>query len=187
MKIFFFRSSIVLFFLLALSNCGGIVNFRLTDLDSSPINLIWCGVQKDTVLILTEKNSLYRSDDLGFNFRKLNDVLTHTGKQELEDNENEIGKVSRIIESPVDKTLLIFLGTQGINWIGEDCGRKVKALNHGRKIQEYVFHPTERNWGLASAFTLCEDFTDGEPCKIYKELFRDKRGKDADDNKMKSL
>lgn len=46
----------------------------------------------------------------------------------------------------------------------------MRALNHGRRVKEYIFHPTERNWGLASAFTLCEDFH-GEPCKIYKELF----------------
>lgn len=65
---------------------------------------------------------------------------------------------------------MIFLGTHGINWIGEDCGRRVKALNHGRRIKEYIFHPTERDWGLASAYTLCEDFY-GEPCRIYKELF----------------
>jgi hypothetical protein len=62
------------------------------------------------------------------------------------------------------------LGTHGINWIGEDCGRKIRALNHGRKIKEFVFHPTERNWGLASAYTLCEDFV-SEPCRIFKELF----------------
>lgn len=65
---------------------------------------------------------------------------------------------------------MIFLGTHGINWIGEECGGRIKALNHGRKIKEFIFHPTERNWGLATAFTLCEDFV-GEPCKIYKELF----------------
>jgi len=74
------------------------------------------------------------------------------------------------LQSPVDASLLIFLGTHGINWIGEDCGRKIKALNHGRKIKEFQFHPTERNWGLATAFTLCEDFVN-EPCKIYKELY----------------
>lgn len=150
---------------------AGVVDFKLQDLDSNPLDLIFCGNAKDTVIVLTEKNSLYRSDDHGFTWKKLNDVLMHTGKAELEESETEIGQVSKIIESPVDKSLLIFLGSHGINWIGEDCGRKVKALNHGRKIQEYVFHPTEKNWGLASAFTLCEDFTNGEPCKIYKELF----------------
>jgi hypothetical protein len=76
-----------------------------------------------------------------------------------------------MIQSPVDKSLVIFLGTHGVNWITEDCGRKIFALNHGRNIKEYIFHPTVRNWGLASAFTLCEDFTGGEPCKIYKELY----------------
>lgn len=43
-------------------------------------------------------------------------------------------------------------------------------MNHGRKIKEFIFHPTERNWGLATAFSQCEDFV-GEPCKIFKELF----------------
>lgn len=66
--------------------------------------------------------------------------------------------------------MIVFLGTHGINWITEDCGHKVKALNHGRKVQEYVFHPTERNWGIASAFSVCDDYTD-EPCKINKEIF----------------
>jgi hypothetical protein len=150
--------------------CSGIVNFKLTDVDSPPTEIIWCGTSRDSLLVLTEKNSVYRSDDKGFSFKKMNDVLLHSGQQELEEHENEIGKVSRILESPIDKSLLILLGTHGINWIGEDCGRKVKALNHGRKIQEYAFHPLERDWGLASALTKCEDFVD-QPCRIYKELY----------------
>merc|ERR1712032_1062269 len=108
-------------------------------------------------------------EDKGFNYRLLNSILTSTGKEQLDENENEIGRVSRILQSPVDKSLLIFLGTHGINWIGEDCGRRIKALNHGRKIKEFQFHPTERNWGLATAFTLCDDLD--EPCKIFKELY----------------
>jgi len=72
--------------------------------------------------------------------------------------------------SPVDKSVIIFLGTHGINWLSEDCGSHVKALNHGRKIQEYIYHPTERNWGIASAFSLCDDYSD-EPCRINKEIF----------------
>jgi hypothetical protein len=32
------------------------------------------------------------------------------GKYELEENENKIGKVSLIVQSPADETLLIFLG-----------------------------------------------------------------------------
>jgi len=76
--------------------------------------------------------------------------------------------------------LLILLGTHGINWVTQDCGSKIKAMNHGRKIQEFIFHPTERTWVIASANTLCDDFVN-EPCKIYKEIFLTKNlGEDWD-------
>ena len=161
---------LIILIILPLTHTEGNIEFSRFELDSSPRDLIWCGNDNSIAIILTEKNSIYRSEDRGMNWKKLNDIFTNTGKEELEENENEIGKVSSIIQSPADKTLLIFLGTQGINWIGEECGLKIKALNHGRKINEFIFHPTERNWGLASAYTLCNDFV-GEPCKIYQEVF----------------
>ena len=148
----------------------GTIDYLKYDLDSAPKDLIWCGHSSENAIVLTELNSVYRSDDRGLHWKKLNDIFTNTGKDELDDNENEIGKVATILQSPADKTLLVFLGTQGINWVGEDCGRKITALNHGRRINEFIFHPTERGWGLASAYTLCEDFV-GEPCKIYKEVY----------------
>ena len=148
----------------------GNIDYIKYDLDSSPKDLVWCGPSAEYAIVLTEQNSVYRSDDKGMHWKKLNDIFTNTGKDELDENENEIGRVSTILQSPADKSLLIFLGTQGINWVGEDCGRRITALNHGRRINEFIFHPTERNWGLASAYTLCEDFV-GEPCKIFKEVF----------------
>ena len=68
-------------------------------------------------------------------------------------------------------SLMLFLGTEGVNWVTENCGENFRAMNQGRRIEEFMFHPTERNWMLASAWTLCEDFADKEPCKRYKELF----------------
>ena len=62
------------------------------------------------------------------------------------------------------------MGTHGINWKSSNCGATITGMNQGRKVREFQFHPTEKNWLLASAYTNCEDF-DGEPCKIYKELF----------------
>jgi hypothetical protein len=47
----------------------------------------------------------------------------------------------------------------------------VKAINSGKKIQEFNFHPTQKNWALAASWTVCEDFDDEEPCAIYKELY----------------
>ena len=57
------------------------------------------------------------------------------GKDQLEEDDKEVGKVSEMITSPIDKSLVIFLGTHGLNWISENCGQAIAALNHGRKIQ----------------------------------------------------
>ena len=62
------------------------------------------------------------------------------------------------------------IGTAGINWVSEDCGANIKALNSGKKIQEFMFHPTQRSWALAASWTSCAEFDD-EPCRIYKELY----------------
>lgn len=87
------------------------------------------------------------------------------------------------MQSPVDDSLVVFIGkdfkfinanysigTHGINWVTDDCGANVRGLNSGKKIHEFQFHPTERNWALAATWTDCTEFGD-EPCKIYKELY----------------
>jgi len=62
------------------------------------------------------------------------------------------------------------VGDKGINWVTNDCGATLRALNSGKKIHEFQFHPTERDWALAASWTDCAEFGD-EPCKIYKELY----------------
>jgi hypothetical protein len=68
----------------------GTIDFKQYDIDAQPIDLHWCGPSRDTVFVVTELNSLYRSDDRGFSWKKLNDILTNTGKNELEQNDNEV-------------------------------------------------------------------------------------------------
>ena len=63
------------------------------------------------------------------------------------------------------------LGTNGVNWVTEDCGGNLRALNSGKRIHELQFHPKQRNWALAAGWTSCSDFADNEPCEIYKELY----------------
>jgi len=75
-----------------------------------------------------------------------------------------------MMQSPVDDSLVVFLGSHGINWITEDCGATVRGLNSGKKIHEFQFHPTEKYWALAATWTDCVEFGD-DPCKIYKELY----------------
>ena len=62
------------------------------------------------------------------------------------------------------------IGTNGINWVSSDCGGNIRALNAGKKVQEFMFHPTQKTWALAASWTSCAEFKD-EPCKIFKELF----------------
>ncbi len=54
--------------------------------------------------------------------------------------------------------------------MSDDCGANVRALNSGKKIHEFMFHPTQRSWALAGSWTNCAEFVD-EPCRIYKELY----------------
>jgi hypothetical protein len=68
------------------------VSTKKYEIDSNPRDLIWCGTSRETVLLLSENNSLYRSDDKGFNWRLLNGILTSTGKNELDENDNEVIK-----------------------------------------------------------------------------------------------
>ena len=42
-----------------------------------------------------------------------------------------MGQVSRMLISPADKNTIIFLGTQGINWLSQDCGNEIIAMNQG--------------------------------------------------------
>jgi hypothetical protein len=72
---------------------AGTIDFKQYDIDANPKDLVWCGPARDTVIVVTELNSLYRSDDKGFTWKKLNDIMTNTGKQELDDNENEVKNI----------------------------------------------------------------------------------------------
>jgi hypothetical protein len=76
--------------LLKYSYPSGSIGHRQYDLDSAPKDLVWCGTNRDSVLLLTESDSLYKSEDKGFSWKKLNDLLTNSGKDLLEDNENEV-------------------------------------------------------------------------------------------------
>jgi hypothetical protein len=69
---------------------SGEIEHKQYDLDSPPKDLVWCGPNRESVLLLSELDSLYKSEDKGFTWKKLNDILTTTGKDQLEENENEV-------------------------------------------------------------------------------------------------
>jgi len=67
--------------------------------------------------------------------------------------------------SPVDKNLVLLIGTHGINWKSIDCGENMIAMNQGRQVSEFQFHPVIRESLLAVAWSKCEDYED-EPCTL---------------------
>lgn len=64
---------------------------------------------------------------------------------------DDIGVVRRIIVHPLDKQVVVFSGTHGFNWYSDNCADTVRALNHGRPMEEVMIHPTDTNYILASA------------------------------------
>ena len=87
--------SILTLFCIPVIFSTGNVDFKLFEIDSNINDMIWCGSNQDIILALTELSSVYKSDDHGFTWKKLNDIFQHTGKKELEENENEV-KLSTI-------------------------------------------------------------------------------------------
>jgi hypothetical protein len=56
--------------------------------------------------------------------------------------------------------------------VTEDCGANLRALNSGKVIEEFRFHPHERNRALAASWTNCDKVEgEDEPCRIFKELY----------------
>lgn len=74
------------------------------------------------------------------------------------------------MQSPVDSDLVFFIGSEGVHWYTEDCGRTIRAIDAGRKIRNFKFHPTQREWVLATAYTECDEDSK-KPCKTSQELY----------------
>jgi len=147
------------------------VSFQIFEIDGPLQDIMWCGNTNEVILVQTDAGTIYRSRDRGDSWKKLHSYMHQTGMNVLDDGQTDIGHVKRMLQSPVDDSLVVFTGTNGINWVTEDCGANLRALNSGKKIHEFHFHPNQRQWALAAGWTSCADFNDDEPCEIYKELY----------------
>uniref|UniRef100_A0A7S3KHT3 VPS10 domain-containing protein n=1 Tax=Euplotes crassus TaxID=5936 RepID=A0A7S3KHT3_EUPCR len=141
--------------------------------ESEITRMHWCGESTNIILGQTIKGQIYRSVDRGETWEFKHDYEKLDGAGQLDKkNVKKATKIADIVESPVDSNLVFLIGASGVNWVSEDCGANFKPLNNGRKISQLKFHPTQRNWAMASIFTSCEDFDeDDEPCKIYREVY----------------
>ena len=152
------------------------VEFQSNELDSPIQNVLFCGADNEVMLGLTKKRSVYRSENKGFSWRPLQTILQREGTAQAEAGQN-LGQVTTIKQSPVDPRLVVMIGSKGINWFSDDCGKSIWALNSGKPIYDFMFHPLERDWGLAASWTACSELSK-EPCELYKELYVTKNLKD---------
>jgi len=157
------------FFLLAGLGTESQVDSSTYELDSPVQDTLLCGYKQDILLVLTQNHSVYRSDNSGFSWKHLKSLLMREGRAHA-DSPRTIGEVLSLQVSPVDPHLLVMLGSRGINWFSDDCGDTIWALNYGRPIYSFQFHPVQRDWGLAGSWTLC-DALETDTCYRYKEMY----------------
>lgn len=132
------------------------IEYKVSSLDSSIQEVLYCGPRKETILILTEERKAYRSESSG-----------NSWKAVTADSNN--WKIEKIIQSKSDDKLIAFLGKQGTNWYSEDCGKTLKSLNYEKPITNLRFHPKMRSWVLAESWVKCSE-TDSE-CTEGKTLY----------------
>lgn len=66
------------------------IDNKVFEVDGQVIDLKWCGEDDTVVFAITDVNSLYRSENRGLSWTKMNEVLTYTAKGELEENDNHV-------------------------------------------------------------------------------------------------
>jgi hypothetical protein len=69
---------------------GDLPKVSYNNIDSPLVDIVWCGANGSTIFILSELNTLYRSEDDGFSGHTLSEHLTKLGKHELGTNEAEV-------------------------------------------------------------------------------------------------
>lgn len=127
-----------------------------TKLDGVMQELVWCGDENQIIIIRTETNSVYRSENRGASFKKITKHMQKAA-DEIVDDSAEIGDVTNIIKSEANNTTIVFIGNKGVMWVSTNCGATMTALNKDFKIQMIKLHPTEPSWLMAVANQECEN------------------------------
>lgn len=60
-------------------NMADLVDFQTFELDGEIKDMMWCGATDETVLVLTQDGSIYRSRDRGGNWKRLKSLMAKQG------------------------------------------------------------------------------------------------------------
>ncbi|CAD7949928.1 unnamed protein product [Amoebophrya sp. A120] len=108
----------------------------------------WVGSNKNTMLLHTTADKMYRSSDSGFLWMDITKDLDPkaTGPKDT-------AGVSHIEISPADKSVVLAVGTDKTHYISENAGVSWRKIVSKNKIKMMAFHPTRRNWLLVTSWT----------------------------------
>ncbi|EGR30448.1 hypothetical protein IMG5_131920 [Ichthyophthirius multifiliis] len=157
------------------------IQINISSLDSPLQEIHWCGDDSSNdqgVVLLTTKGSVYTSDNRGISWQKKVEQFIKEGINAQQNLNEDIGYVHKIMSSPINSNEIVFIGTQGINWITTDCGQTIKPLGANMNLKEFAFHPTERTWMLASSWSVCDNKNENQSknnqknqCFVTKDLY----------------
>ena len=162
---------IFLLFLLIISCCcDPIIPTITTTFKGAILHTLWCGpTSSPTFLVLTSQGEVFRSIDFGDKF----DVI-HQPFGVKNPNPRPIA-VKSIEKSPMDNSLVFFLGATNELWVSEDCGEDLMEILTAGTIIDVKPHPLERTWVLVSTLgSNCGVDSSESPARC-KNLYFSKR------------
>ncbi|KAL8429508.1 hypothetical protein ACSSS7_006552 [Eimeria intestinalis] len=116
--------------------------------DSHIEDLQWCGDDHRTILLKTRKGRLYRSKDGGKTWMEITDLL----KTDDSGSGTAIA-VDSIMISPVNKSIIVIVGTHRNHFVSEDAGVTFRKIKYTSTIHNFHFHPTRASYALLSTWT----------------------------------
>mmetsp|Transcript_41986 Transcript_41986/g.119158 ORF Transcript_41986/g.119158 Transcript_41986/m.119158 type:complete len:241 (-) Transcript_41986:1239-1961(-) len=141
---------------------GQKVSVTEVSVDSAVEDIKWGGADHSVVLLKTIKGRLYRSTDSG---KQWYDITNSLVLSETEPGAPATAiTVDSMLINPVDKNIVLVVGTKHSHFISNDAGRTWRRLKQRVPIHSWQFHPTQPHWALLSAWSdQCH--TASEPAK----------------------
>ncbi|PHJ19881.1 sortilin, partial [Cystoisospora suis] len=115
--------------------------------DSHVEDIQWCGADHRTILLKTRRGRLYRSKDGGKTWMEITDLLKPS------EGSQETVAVDTVMVSPVDKTIVLIVGSKRNHFISEDSANTFRRLRYKSSIHNFHFHPTRSKYAIFSTWT----------------------------------
>src|SRR5689334_9399251 len=80
------------------------VTFQTTLIDSELVDVLWCGKDRESVVVVTELGNVYHSNTSGMNWYKKKGILLNTAKKHVSDDEDVIFPLLRIMINNASRT-----------------------------------------------------------------------------------